>query len=130
MTAVTLVGVAGALLVLAVVIRLVLRGLLNVRYAALWLVVAFVVAILALFPSVLDRLAHTLGFAVPSNLLFFSAIVFLSLVAIQLSIAISALDARVQRLAEELALLVDHDTTQRRPVVDESDGDDPSGPVR
>ena len=64
MTAVTLVGVAGALLVLAVVIRLVLRGLLNVRYAALWLVVAFVVAILALFPSVLDRLAHTLGFAV------------------------------------------------------------------
>ena len=45
------------------------------------------------------------GFEVPSNLLFFASILFLLLVAVQLSYEVSRLEARTRRLAEDLALL-------------------------
>ena len=99
------VGLAAAVLLLAFVIELLRRGILRERFAALWLFVSGLLMLGALFPSVLTRAAGALGFAVVSNLLFFSAIVFLLLVAIQLSNEVSRLEARTRRLAEDLALL-------------------------
>jgi hypothetical protein len=99
------VGLAAAVLLLAFVIELLRRGILRERFAALWLFVSGLLTLGALFPSVLTRAAGALGFQVVSNLLFFSAIVFLLLVAIQLSNEVSRLEARTRRLAEDLALL-------------------------
>ena len=99
------VGLAAAVLLLAFVIELLRRGILRERFAALWLFVSGLLTLGALFPSVLTRAAGALGFQVASNLLFFSAIVFLLLVAIQLSNEVSRLEARTRRLAEDLALL-------------------------
>lgn len=99
------VGLAAALLLLGFVIELLRRGILRERFAALWLFVSVLLLLGALFPSVLTRAAGALGFQVVSNLLFFSAILFLLLVAIQLSNEVSRLEARTRRLAEDLALL-------------------------
>ena len=62
-------------------IELLRRGILRERFAALWLVVCGLLMLVAVFPSVLTRAAGALGFQLPSNLLFFAAIVFLLLVA-------------------------------------------------
>lgn len=102
MTAV--VGALAALLVLATVLRLVLRGQLRVRYAGLWLAVAVVVAVLALVPHLLTGTAGVLGFRVPANFLFFAGLVLLVVVGIHLSVAVTTLEDRVQRLVEEFAL--------------------------
>jgi len=51
--------------------------------------------------------AVALGFQLPSNLLFFVSILFLLLVAVQLSFEVSRLEARTRRLAEEVALLAE-----------------------
>ncbi len=99
------VGLAAAVLLLAFVIELLRRGILRERFAALWLLVSGMLMLGALFPGILTRAAGALGFQVVSNLLFFSAIVFLLLVAIQLSNEVSRLEARTRRLAEDLALL-------------------------
>lgn len=99
------VGLAAAALLLSFVIELLRRGILRERFAALWLVVSGLLVLGALFPSALTRAAGALGFQVVSNLLFFSAILFLLLVAIQLSNEVSRLEARTRRLAEDLALL-------------------------
>lgn len=99
------VGLAAALLLLAFVIELLRRGILRERFAALWLMVSSLLVLAALFPGILTRAAGALGFQVLSNLLFFAAIVFLLLVAIQLSNEVSRLEARTRRLAEDLALL-------------------------
>jgi len=99
------VGLAAAVLLLGFVIELLRRGILRERFAALWLFVSVFLMLGALFPSLLTRAAGALGFQVVSNLLFFSAIVFLLLVAIQLSNEVSRLEARTRRLAEDLALL-------------------------
>lgn len=99
------VGLAAAALLLGFVVELLRRGILRERFAALWLAVSGLLVLGALFPGVLTRAAGALGFQVVSNLLFFTAIVFLLLIAIQLSNEVSRLEARTRRLAEDLALL-------------------------
>ncbi len=99
------VGLAAALLLLGFVVELLRRGILRERFAALWLFVSGLLVLGALFPGILVNAAGALGFQIVSNLLFFSAILFLLLVSIQLSNEVSRLEARTRRLAEDLALL-------------------------
>ena len=122
MSAVQLVGLAAALVVLVSVLRLVLLERLRVRYAGLWMLVGGVVFVLAVVPGLLDGVAGLLGFAVPANLLFTAGLVLLLLVGIHLSVAVTSLEDRVQRLAEELVLLAEDRRAQP------GDGPDPEDP--
>jgi hypothetical protein len=107
MTSTALVGGLGALAILGSVLRLVVQGRLRVRYAALWLAVSAGLVVITFLPGVLTSVATRLGFAVPANLLFFAGLILLVLVGIHLSVAVTRLEDRVQRLAEELVLLAD-----------------------
>lgn len=98
-------GLLAALLLAGVVAELLRRGILRERFAGLWLIVSALLIVVALFPSLLRSAADALGFALPSNLLFFASILFLLLVTMQLSYEVSRLEARSRRLAEDLALL-------------------------
>jgi hypothetical protein len=57
------------------------------------------------FPGALRWVSDTLGVETPANLLFFVTIVLLILVSVQLSYELSRHEARIRRLAEEVALL-------------------------
>jgi len=81
------------------------RGLLKEKYAVLWLLFAGASLFFAIFPDVLTRVSAVIGVAQPVNLLFFVTIVLLVLVAVQLSYELSRHEARIRRLAEEVALL-------------------------
>lgn len=81
------------------------RGVLKEKYAVLWLLFAGAALFFAIFPKVLERLSSWLGVAQPVNLLFFVTIVLLVLVSVQLSYELSRHEARIRRLAEEVALL-------------------------
>lgn len=98
-------GLGAAVVTLVFVAELLRRGILRERFAALWLVVGSLLVVVALFPQVIRTAATALGFELPSNLLFFVSILFLLLVAVQLSFEVSRLEARTRRLAEDLALL-------------------------
>ena len=100
-------GVVAALLMTFLVTELLRRGILRERFAVLWLAVCAVLLVLAMIPALLDVVADPLGFAVPSNLLFFASILFLLLVSLQLSHEVSRLESRTRRLAEDLAMLSD-----------------------
>ncbi len=106
-------GVIAAFVLLAAVLELLRRGILRERFAALWLGVGVLLVLVAVFPGLLRGAARALGFEIPSNLLFFAAILFLLIVTVQLSYEVSRLEARTRRLAEELALL-GTETTERR----------------
>jgi hypothetical protein len=104
----SVVGAVGGLLVLGTVLRLILAGRMRVRYAGLWLVVSATLALVALVPGLLESTSSLLGFEVPANFLFFGGIVFLLLVGIHLSVAITRLEDQVQRIAEEFAILAEN----------------------
>jgi hypothetical protein len=98
-------GVLLTLVAVGVVLRLVLRRVLLVKYAVLWIAVSGLLMILAGFPQLLYWVAGLLGFAVPSNLLFFASIALLLAITLHHSVELSRVERRQQRLAEELALL-------------------------
>jgi len=97
-------GIALSVLVVLVVVRLVVRRRLLVKYAALWLMVSLALFVLGAIPAVLDAASQALGFEVPSNFLFFAGFGLILLVTLQLSVELTKVEARVQRLAEEHAI--------------------------
>ena len=102
----------------AVIVRMVRRGVLKAKYTVLWLTVGLVLAVTASVPTVLDTVAERLGIWYQPTLFLLLAIGFLLLVAMHFSYEMSRLERRVRTLAEELSLL-------RGPV--ESPDDDPTG---
>ena len=81
------------------------RGALREKYAVLWLFFSGAALFFAVFPSALTWLTRSLGITTPANLLFFTTVVLLVLVSIQLSFELSRHEMRIRRLAEEVALL-------------------------
>ena len=103
-----------ALITFIFVIDLLRRGVLREKYAVLWLFFSGAALLLAIFPAILVWLTGVLGVAEPVNLLFFVTIVLLVLVSIQLSYELSRHEARIRRLAEEVALLQEEINRQRK----------------
>ena len=75
------------------------------RYATWWLVIAIAVAVISVFPSVLEGVAHLVGVKVPLNLAFFLAGVVMLLLSLRFSVDLSQSDEERRRLAEEIAFL-------------------------
>ncbi|HEV7646643.1 MAG TPA: DUF2304 domain-containing protein [Actinophytocola sp.] len=100
-----LIALVGSVLILAGIVELLRRRQLKEKYAVLWLVVGVVLVIFTAFPALLTRIANALGVAVPTNLLFFVAILFLVGVVLHLSWEASRLENETRRLAEDVALL-------------------------
>ena len=98
-------GAVAAILVFVFIIILLRRGLLKEKYAVLWLFFAGVTFVLAVFPGVLRWISDALGIEIPANLIFFATLVLLILVSIQMNYELSRHEARIRRLAEEVALL-------------------------
>lgn len=103
----TILAVITSMITLVFIVDLMRRGVLKEKYAALWLVVAGTALLLAVFPGLLRWITNLLGVEIPANLLFFTTIVVLVLVSVQLSYELSRHEAQIRRLAEESALQAD-----------------------
>ena len=99
------IAIGASLMILVFVFELLRRGVLKEKYAVLWLLVAAIGFVFAVVPGLLDLVGTSLGIGAPVNLLFFVMGVVLLLVSVQLSYELSRHEARIRRLAEEVALL-------------------------
>ena len=107
-------GVAGSLITLTVLVEMMRRQRLREKYAVLWVLVALATLTVTVYPPALYRAADALGVSVPANLLFFLGSMVLMLVSIHHSQELSRLEDRTQTLAEEVALLrMDADGSRR-----------------
>jgi hypothetical protein len=100
-----IVALIGSVLILFGILELLRRRQLSEKYAVLWLVVGVLLLIVTIFPGLLSTISTAAGVEVPSNLLFFTAIVFLIGVALHLSWELSRLEDETRKLAEDLAIL-------------------------
>lgn len=98
-------GVVASIVTFAFVFWLLRRGVLKEKYAVLWLLLSGAALLFSIVPGALRTISDALGVETPSNLLFFLTIVLLVLVAVQLSYELSRHEARIRRLAEEVAIL-------------------------
>jgi len=100
-------GALASIVTFIFVFSLLRRGVLREKYAVLWLLFSGAALFFSVFPGALLWVSSNLDVAEPVNLLFFVTLVMLILVAIQLSYELSRHEARIRRLAEEVALLDD-----------------------
>lgn len=109
-----LVAVAAVLPSLALILSLVRRGQLRVKYAMLWIPTGIVMLLFAAIPGLLDAFAGAVGVAYPPTILIVLAVGLLLFVAVHLSWELSRLDERVRRLAEHDALTSVHQHEETR----------------
>ncbi len=98
-------SIAISLILFIAVIDLIRRGLLKEKYSVLWLVSMFFVIVLAVWKELLNRVSVLIGVAYPPALLFLVAFLFVILILLHYSVAISSLSERNKLLAQEIALL-------------------------
>ncbi len=101
----TIVSVIVALAALVLVFELLRRRRLREKYAVIWVVISLGTLLVALFPPLLGWVAELVGIQTPSNLLFFSSLIILFAVSLQLSREVGLLEEQSRRLAEEVGTL-------------------------
>jgi hypothetical protein len=110
---VSLIG-AGALLLF--VLELVRRRQLLERYALLWLFSGGVVLLLGAWTGLLQDIADVAGIAYPPSALFGVAFLFVLVLLLHFSVAVSKLTDQTKVLAQRLALLEQEMRDSRRRV--------------
>lgn len=89
----------------AVIVRLVKRKQLTMKYSFLWIILLFVILLCAILPVIPYRVSDLLGFETPANFIFLVAIFFLLAIALSLSIIVSKQQRKITTLVQELAIL-------------------------
>ncbi|WP_374456373.1 DUF2304 domain-containing protein [Nocardioides sp.] len=105
MSGVTILGVAGSLIILVSLFEMMRRNRLREKYALIWAVVALAIITVAAFPALLIRASEAIGLEVPANLLFFVASMVIMVITLQHSTELGRLEERTRTLAEEIGLL-------------------------
>lgn len=87
------------------VLKLLKKKSLNLKYTLLWLLSGFIMLGLTCFPKLLDRFAAMVGIYEPTNALF--AIIFFCVIVILMSLTaiVSKLNEKCKRLIQSQALL-------------------------
>ena len=99
---------------MCVLLNMIRKKQLELRYTLSWLAVGTSVIILACFPGVLEWMAKFVGIASPVNMLFFFGFLFSLAIILVLTVSISRMSVRVKRLAQEIALLREEQENMER----------------
>lgn len=89
----------------AVIVRLVKRKQLTMKYSFLWIILLFVILLCAVLPVIPYRVSDILEFETPANFIFLVAIFFLLAITLSLSIIVSKQQRKIATLVQELAIL-------------------------
>ena len=89
---------------LLVIVNMIRRKRLELRYALVWLGGGMGILVLDCFPALMNWLSKQMGIANPVNMLFFCGFCFALAIIFVLTVAISRMSIRIKQLAQELAL--------------------------
>lgn len=88
-----------------VVLHLLKTGSLNLKYTLLWLLSGIIMLVLAVFPGLLDRIAHVVGVYEPTNALFAIILFCVIIILMSLTAIVSRLNEKCKCLIQKIALL-------------------------
>ena len=105
MNRVTVFSICASAGFLLYILEMVRRRKLREEYSILWLAGSVVILVLSLKQTWLDGIAHAVGIVYPPSFLFLVGILFILLILIHFSIAISKLHQMNKKMAQEIALM-------------------------
>ena len=110
MSRVTVLSICASAALLLYTLEMVRRRKLREEYSILWLAGSVVILVLSLKQSWLVSIALAAGIAYPPSFLFLIGILFILLILIHFSIAISKLHMMNKKMAQEIAMLKEKTT--------------------
>ena len=93
------------LLLAGSILWLIRRDHLHSHHASWWLLIAFMIMLLGIFPTIIDRFAGLLGVNYPPTLLFVLGMGMILIKVINIDLHQSQLERKMRRLAQRLAIL-------------------------
>jgi len=102
---VRIVAVIVTAVMLGLVLELVRRRRLIERYALLWMVVALILLVLAIWNQLLAHVSHAIGIEVPANALFIAGLGLAFILLLHFSVITTRLSEETKILAQEVARL-------------------------
>ncbi|MCR4691782.1 MAG: DUF2304 domain-containing protein [Lachnospiraceae bacterium] len=98
--------IVGAVLILGMLLILIMvkKRSLDLKYALSWLLGIVLVLILDCFPKLLNRLSRALGVFSPVNMIFFLGFCFSLLIIFTLTVIVSRMSERIRKLSQAVAL--------------------------
>ena len=94
----------GLLIAFIMVLNMVRKKSLELKYALSWLIVAMALLVIVLVPGLLGFLAHLLGIYSVMNMIFFLGFCFLLIIVFSLTVALSRSSNRIKNLTQKMAL--------------------------
>lgn len=94
-----------SILFLLLLINMIKKYELQLKYALLWFVVVLVMIIVALFPGIAFFFTDIIGIQDPSNFVFLLGILSCLVIIFSLSISISTLSSKMRQMSQEIGLL-------------------------
>lgn len=91
-------------LALTVIVYMIKKRSLDLKYALSWLLALVFVLVLDLFPVLLTKLSTALGVWAPVNMIFFLGFCFSLLIIFTLTVMLSRMAERVRKLAQAVAM--------------------------
>ncbi|MCR5102758.1 MAG: DUF2304 domain-containing protein [Butyrivibrio sp.] len=88
-----------------IMLELISRRTLSLKYSLLWLLVCVVLILLVAFPNLLGIIAHILHIELPINALYLVSIFILMLISLSLTVIVSRQTVRIRNMAQENALM-------------------------
>ena len=95
----------GVLLYLGVILWLLKKNRLTIRYSIIWFLSGFVLLIFALFPYIVLVLRDLLQVELAANLVFLLVLAFVLMILLSLSSIVSGFSEKIKRLPQHNALL-------------------------
>lgn len=92
-------------LFLLVILYLLKKKKLNLKYTLLWILTGVVMLVLTIFPDIVTNIAMLIGMAASTNLVFFMEGIFVLAILLSLTVIVSRLSNKVYRLTQTQALL-------------------------
>ena len=90
---------------LAVIINMVRKRDLELKYVLAWLFADIVLVFLVLFPGLIRSISRLLGIYSPMNMIFFLGFLLSLVIIFTLTVALSKVTANVRRMSQTIALL-------------------------
>lgn len=92
------------LIAFVMIVNMIKKRNLELKYALSWLAALFFVFIFDCFPRLLNKLSSILGIWAPVNMIFFLGFCFSLVIIFILTVTLSRMSERVRRLSQAVAL--------------------------
>lgn len=93
------------LVYLAVILMLMRKGRMSLKYSLIWFLAGVVLLVCAIFPQMIRFFTHLLGVYSETNAVFFVGVCFLVLIVLSLTSIVSGQTERIRKLVQSQAIL-------------------------